>query len=140
MLEERFKTKLPNETLNVKNHVVIFDHGPTVATLIDELVNAGIPTVIIDEDEIEARHLPVQGHQVIFGNRDEGVLAKSNLAQARALIVNGSDEPQRGDHTSSAPVRLRRRNPCVGGLIPPRATKKLNSPLVGLFSFRDSQG
>ena len=57
MLEERFKTKLPNETLNVKNHVVIFDHGPTVATLIDELVNAGIPTVIIDEDETEARHL-----------------------------------------------------------------------------------
>ena len=26
-------------------------------------------------------------------------------------------------------------NPCVGGSIPPRATKNLNSPLVGLFSF-----
>jgi uncharacterized protein (DUF1919 family) len=26
-------------------------------------------------------------------------------------------------------------NPCVGGSIPPRATKKQNSPLVGLFSF-----
>jgi len=25
-------------------------------------------------------------------------------------------------------------NPCVGGSIPPRATKNLNSPLVGLFS------
>ena len=24
-------------------------------------------------------------------------------------------------------------NPCVGGSIPPRATKNLNSPLVGLF-------
>ena len=92
MLEERFETKLPNETLNVKNHVVIFDHGPTVATLIEELVNAGIPTVIIDEDETEARHLLAQGHQVIFGNLDEGVLEKSNLAQARALIVNGSDD------------------------------------------------
>ena len=27
-------------------------------------------------------------------------------------------------------------NPCVGGSIPPRATKKQNSPLVGLFSLR----
>ena len=27
------------------------------------------------------------------------------------------------------------KNPCVGGSIPPRATKNLNSPLVGLFSF-----
>ena len=26
-------------------------------------------------------------------------------------------------------------NPCVGGSIPPRATKNLNNPLVGLFSF-----
>jgi len=26
-------------------------------------------------------------------------------------------------------------NPCVGGSIPPRATKNINSPLVGLFSF-----
>ena len=26
-------------------------------------------------------------------------------------------------------------NPCVGGSIPPRATKNHNSPLVGLFSF-----
>ena len=30
-------------------------------------------------------------------------------------------------------------NPCVGGSIPPRATKNLNSPLVGLFSFRVSR-
>ena len=27
-------------------------------------------------------------------------------------------------------------NPCVGGSIPPRATKNLYSPLVGLFSFK----
>jgi len=27
-------------------------------------------------------------------------------------------------------------NPCVGGSIPPRATKNLNSPLVRLFSFK----
>ena len=91
-LEERFETKLPNEAASAKNHVVIFDYGSTVATLITELAQAKIPTVIIDEDETEARHLLAQGHQVIFGNLDEGVLGKSNLMRARALIVNGSDD------------------------------------------------
>ncbi len=92
LLEERFETKLPQDSANARDHVVIFDYGPAVATLITELEQAGIPTVIIDEDEVEARHLLLHGHRVIHGNLDEGVLAKSNLAQARALIVNGSDD------------------------------------------------
>jgi Trk K+ transport system NAD-binding subunit len=91
-LEERFETKLPNEAVHTKNHVVIFDYGPTVATLITELAQADIATVIIDEDETEARHLHALGHQVIVGNLEEGVLQKTNLAEARALIVNGSDD------------------------------------------------
>lgn len=91
-LEERFETKLPSEAINAHDHVVVFDYGPTVATLITELTQAGITTVIIDEDEADARHLLTQGHQVIFGNLDEGVLAKSNLIRARALIVNSSDD------------------------------------------------
>ena len=44
-LEERFETKLPKESANAKNHVVIFDYGPAVATLITELEQANIPTV-----------------------------------------------------------------------------------------------
>ena len=32
-------------------------------------------------------------------------------------------------------VEQRIENPCVGGSIPPRATKNHSSPLVGLFSF-----
>jgi Trk K+ transport system NAD-binding subunit len=91
-LEERFETKLPSEATGATDHVVIFDYGPTVSTLIEELTRAGISTVIIDEDEAEARHLLAQGHQVVFGNLDEGVLQKSNLREARALIVNGSDD------------------------------------------------
>ncbi len=91
-LEERFETKLPKESANAKNHVVIFDYGPAVATLITELEQTNIPTVIIDEDEDVARHLLEQGHQVIYGNLDEGVLEKANLSAARALIVNSSDD------------------------------------------------
>jgi len=37
-------------------------------------------------------------------------------------------------------VYRRIENPCVGGSIPPRATKNRNSPLVGLFSFLAWQG
>ena len=36
-LEERFETRLPNAKLDAKDHVVIFHHGPPVATLLDEL-------------------------------------------------------------------------------------------------------
>jgi Trk K+ transport system NAD-binding subunit len=92
MLEERFETRLPKASANARNHVVIFDYSPAVATLVTELRQARIPTIVIDEDEAEARHLLGQGHQVVYGNLDEGVLEKSNLAQARALIVNGSDD------------------------------------------------
>ena len=91
-LEERFETRLPKEATNAKDHVVIFDYGPAVATLLTELEQANIATVVIDEDEADARHLLEQGHQVIYGNLDEGVLRKSNLNQARALIVNSSDD------------------------------------------------
>ena len=64
----------------------------TVATLLTELSQAEIPSVIIDEDEAQARHLLAQGHRIVFGNLDEGVLERCNLAQARALIVNSSDD------------------------------------------------
>jgi Trk K+ transport system NAD-binding subunit len=92
LLEERFETKLPSESASVSNHVVIFDYDATVATLLIELSQAGIPSVIIDEDEAQARHLLAHGHRIVFGNLDEGVLERCKLAQARALIVNSSDD------------------------------------------------
>jgi len=91
-LEERFETKLPSKTTHAKDHVVIFDHDATVETLMAELTRAGIPSVIIDEDESQARHALAQGYDVIYGNIDEGVLEKCNLRRARALIVNSSDD------------------------------------------------
>lgn len=92
LLEERFETKLPTAAAHARNHVVIFEYGPAVGTLISELAQSHVSTVIIDEDESEARHLLAQGHQIIHGNLDEGVLAKANLRSARALIVNGTDD------------------------------------------------
>ena len=90
--EERFETRLPSAAPDARNHVVIFDYDATVATLITELSEAGIPSVIIDEDEKQARHLLAKAHRVVFGNLDDGVLERCNLRQARALIVNSSDD------------------------------------------------
>jgi Trk K+ transport system NAD-binding subunit len=91
-LEDRFETRLPTAAPGARNHVVIFDYDATVATLLTELSQAGIPSVIIDEDETQARRLVAQGHRVVFGNLDGGVLERCNLGQARALIVNSSDD------------------------------------------------
>lgn len=92
VLEERFETRLPTQAAGVRDHVVIFDHDETVATLLGELSQAGIASVIVDEDEGQARHLLAQGHRVVHGSLDEGVLGRCALADARALIVNSSDE------------------------------------------------
>lgn len=91
-LEDRFETRLPASASDARDHVVVFDHDATVATLLTELAQAGIPCVVVDEDEKEARHLHAQGHHVVHGNLDEGVLEHCNLLQARALIVNSSDD------------------------------------------------
>ena len=39
-LEERFEPRLPKDTPDVRDHVVIFDYGPPVATLLEELERA----------------------------------------------------------------------------------------------------
>ena len=90
--EERFETRLPKDLPLVRDHVVIFDYGAPVATLLTELEQANIATVVIEEDENDARRLHEQGHRVIYGNLDEGVLQRTHLDHARALIVNSTDD------------------------------------------------
>jgi len=91
-LEERFETRLPREVPAAQNHVVIFHHGPAVATLLEELERAGITTVVVEEEQAEARRLVEQGRRVVYGNLDEGVLTRVHLDKARALIVNSTDD------------------------------------------------
>ncbi len=90
--EERFETRLPKEIPSVKDHVVIFRYGPPVATLLEELERANVATLVVEEDEAEARRLVERGHKVVYGNLDEGVLARTHLDKARALIVNSTDD------------------------------------------------
>jgi Trk K+ transport system NAD-binding subunit len=91
-LEERFETRLPKEAVKVADHVVIFHHGAAVASLLEELETAEIATVVVEEDEAQARRLVEHGHRVVCGNLDEGVLKRTSLDKARALIVNSTDD------------------------------------------------
>ncbi len=90
--EERFETRLPKEIPSVNDHVVIFRYGPPVATLLEELERANVATLVVEEEEAEARRLVEQGHKVVYGNLDEGVLERTHLDKARALIVNSTDD------------------------------------------------
>ena len=92
VLEERFETRLPAECKDARDHVIVFQHGPAVATLLGELAAAGVPTVVVEENEERARRLQEGGHRVVFGNLDEGVLGQCALDKARTLLVNSTDE------------------------------------------------
>ncbi len=92
VLEKRFETRLATQCPPLEHHVVIFRHSPTVATLLDELETSGVPTVVVEEDEAEARRLQGRRHRVIHGFLDEGVLGRVSLNNARALIVNSTDD------------------------------------------------
>lgn len=92
VLEERFQSKTPTEARDARNHVLVFQHGPAVATLLEELSAAGEPTLIIEEDEDEARSLMERGYRVVHGRLDEDVFSLCALEHARALVLNSSDE------------------------------------------------
>ena len=91
-LEERFEVRLPKELPELSDHVIIYRYGPGVVTLLDELASAGVDTLIIEPDESQARRLIEQGHRVLHGVLDEGVLQKVSLDRARSLIANSTDD------------------------------------------------
>lgn len=91
-LEERFEARLPREIKDVADHVLIYQYGPAVASLIPELEQAGLETVVIEKEESEARQLLDRGPSVVLGSLDDGVLDRVELLKARAVIANGEDE------------------------------------------------
>lgn len=91
-LEERFEVRLPKEAKDSGDHVLIYRYGPAVATLVDQLERASIPTVILEQDEGRARRLIEAGHQVVYGSLEDGVLSRVGLERARSLIANSTDD------------------------------------------------
>ena len=92
-LEERFELRLPQAApRELAHHAVIYRYGPAVETLIAELTAARVPTLVVEPDEATARRLHERGVSVLHRGLADGALAAARLDQARALIVNGSDD------------------------------------------------
>jgi Trk K+ transport system NAD-binding subunit len=92
-LEERFETRLPQEADKaLQGHTVIYRYGPGVETLLQELAGAGVPALVLEEDEPLARRLAESGVKVIHRGLGDGALGAARLGTARAIIANGTDD------------------------------------------------
>lgn len=90
-LEERFETPIPRTAKNLRGHVVIYRYGSAVAGLLPQLAARDVPSLVIEEDEAEARRLHTAGQRVIVSSLEEEALGAAGLLEARALIANGND-------------------------------------------------
>lgn len=91
-LEERFEPRLPTAAPPLSGHVVLYRFGPAVAMLVEELAKAGVPALLIEEEETVARRLLERGHLVVLGQLEDGILARVHLATARGVVANGTDD------------------------------------------------
>lgn len=92
-LEERFETRLPQEAPpRLAGHVVVYRYGPAVETLLQELREARVSTLVIEEEDGPARRLSEAGQAVLHRPLDDAALRAARLSAARALIANGSDD------------------------------------------------
>jgi Trk K+ transport system NAD-binding subunit len=92
-LEDRFETRLPQDVpKDLNGHAVIYRYGAAVETLLEELAGAGVPTLVLEEDDATARRLFERGVRVLHRGLGEGALQAARLGSARAVIANGSDD------------------------------------------------
>lgn len=90
-LEERFGARIP-KSAELEDHIVIYQFGSPVATLLDEMKGAEVESVVIEDDPDLARSVQERGHQVVLGNLDSGALERCSLLEARALVANSTDD------------------------------------------------
>ena len=91
-LEERFESRLPAALPDLANTVVIFHHGPAITVLLADLEEAGVPFLLVEEDEPLARRLKEQGVPVVLGDLENDAPDLAKLRGARALVANRHDE------------------------------------------------
>ena len=84
--------QVPTFLTDVSDEVVIYGYGSEVDSLIDELKSREIPVVILEEDAATARELYANGESVVKVSLGDDDFDLTPLANARALVANGSDE------------------------------------------------
>ncbi len=120
-LESRMRQNIPDRLPEpISDHVIITRYGPIASGLIERLALTGVPYVVVEPDEQEARQLKNDGIKVVNANLDsretyEQVFAK----QARFVVANCED-------TLNTNIALTVREVCA------------DVPIVGLVEDEDS--
>ncbi len=94
LLEEAFATTAPTSLEDdLSGHVVVCSDTSRSATLIEEFDSRAIPYVIVEPDPDRAVRLREAGRTVIRADPESTAgLAAANLADARALVTDVSDQ------------------------------------------------
>lgn len=96
-LEERFEGRLPTQVPEkLADHTVVFRYGPTVESLLDQLLRRQRTFIVVELDEETGRKLVDREIPVVFSPSEEDVVNICNLSSARALIANGTEEENAG--------------------------------------------
>jgi Trk K+ transport system NAD-binding subunit len=92
LLDETLSTSAPT-SVDLAGHVVICAYTPRGETLIEELTSREIPYVVIEPDRDRADALHEDGVSVVHGDPETpATLSRVNLADARALVADSTDE------------------------------------------------
>ena len=90
-LEEQFEARLSRSLPPMGGRVLIQRYSPTVESLVQELQQAGLPPVLLEQDDGVARHLRERGYEVVAGDLEEQADLLAGVESARALVSNADD-------------------------------------------------
>jgi len=89
--EERFEARFPRSLPQMDGYILFHRYGPEVDFLIEELKRAGMPFVILEQQEALARSLRDRGYQVVVGDLEEDPSLLDGVERAKALITAADD-------------------------------------------------
>lgn len=103
-LEERFEGRLPRAlpVMEGKKCVLVYQYGPTVAMLIEDLARFGRRVIVLEEDRETARRLQERGFEVVHASLNDEYLDLGPLRGVEAIVANGED------HNNAALVLIAR--------------------------------
>jgi Trk K+ transport system NAD-binding subunit len=94
---ERFEQRLPRTAdAKLAEHVIVYRYGPAVEMLLQRLRDRGVPALVAETDEQQARNAMERGQAVVFSRSDDDILDACRVSTARAIVANGRDEENAG--------------------------------------------
>lgn len=122
--ESRFEARLPQTLPEVDDFVLVYRWGPAVSSLVHNMSEQRIATVILEENESRARWLRDRGHKVVYASLEEGQLDLRGIERCRAIIANGED------HDNAAVIAMARQLSFDGSIYALVDTPKHRRPIL----------